>query len=604
MRRFISILSFFLCCSAGFFAQAPVYLMFDWNCVDYLEYRTASGNRVIGYNFRPSGDEQYMFLAGADYITSASLPAGVVSCRDFVLGETIVDAVNRRSRQVYMVQPASNGGYTLTPLVSATQVKRNGTIYKFYTTDCSFAFDTTNLRYNQNLTFAGDTYVYFSGYRLRECRLQYALEREPGRANPIRSDLEFIPGIGMISDRSGTTHAEMEARALRLVKINEQLLDDFLAATCQNKPLMRNTLSRWSGAILPEPARETYPTNTIEPRPETYSTPGGNPTPTYNNNPCPEPFQQGYHIVQRGETLNGIARAYGVDVKALIAVNNISKANKLEVCQKLKLPSTKGAPAVVPQGNNATAQPQNNSYGSQDLTPYPYNYTPQRTPAATTPAQYNFSNNTTPAVVQPGNSASTDYVHIVQPGEYLYQIARSHGLTETQIRKYNGFPPIGTVTLYPGNQIWLVDPNQIYRNNPQPSAQPQGSTDPQRPSEYNYNNTQDTRRYVFEETPADGSSYVRQQDEKAVESAQQAVQPLDPNRPYQYGYNQPLPSNTRKPTHYQEYVVLSGDTMGAVASQNRITVAELAAANEKNPNEALIPGQRLLIPKFAPATRQ
>ena len=173
MRRFFSVLSFLSTLCIGLSAQAPVYLFFDWNCVDYLEYRTASGNRVNGYNFRPNGDEQYLFMAGTDYITAASLPVGTVSCRDFVLGETIVDAVNRRSRQVYMVQPASNG-YSLVPLVSATQVKRNGTIYKFYTTDCSFAMDTSNLRYHQNLTFAGDTYVYFSGYRLRDCRRQYA----------------------------------------------------------------------------------------------------------------------------------------------------------------------------------------------------------------------------------------------------------------------------------------------------------------------------------------------------------------------------------------------------------------------------------------------
>lgn len=597
MRRFLSVLSLSFCFVAGLFAQAPVYLLFDWNCVDYLEYRTTSGNRVNGYNFHPGNDEQYLFISGTDFITASSLPGGTVSCRDFVLGETIVDAVNRRSRQVYMVQPASSG-YTLTPLISATQIKRSGSIYKFYTTDCSFAVDTSNLRYNQNLTFAGDTYVYFNGYKLRDCRMQYAFEREPGRSNPIRSDLEFIPGIGMVADRSGSTHAEMEARSLRLIKVNDQLLDDYLASGCQNRPLLRNTLSRWSSSILPEPSRETYPSNTgvNELRPDMHSTPGGNPTPTYTTNPCPEPFQAGYHIVQRGETLNGIARAYGVDVKSLIALNNITQANKIELCQKLRLPASKGAPAAQPQGN--VAQPQNSSYGAQDLTPYPYNYTAST--SAPAPAQYNFSNNASPAVAEPGVSPSTNYIHVVQPGEYLYQIARSHKLTETQIRKFNGFPPIGTVLLYPGNQLWLVDPNQVYKNTPptQPSqgnvTQP-GSTDPQRPTEY----STDPRRYVFEETPADGNSYIRQYDAKAADTYQQPVQPLDAQRPYQYGYDQPVSANTRKPTHYQEYIVLSGDTMGAIASQNRITVAELAAANEKNPNESLIPGQRLLIPKFA-----
>ena len=110
-------------------------------------------------------------------------------------------------------------------------------------------------------------------------------------------------------------------------------------------------------------------------------------------------------------------------------------------------------------------------------------------------------------------------------------IARSHGLTETQIRKFNGFPPIGTVALYPGNQLWLVDPNQIYKNTqpPQGNATQPAGADPLRPAEY----STETRRYVFEETPADGSSYIRQYEPKTVDVYQPAAQPIDPQRPYQ-----------------------------------------------------------------------
>lgn len=580
MRLFFFVLSFSLLLPLE--AQTPVYLMFDWSCVDILEYRTNSGNRISGYNFRPSSDEQYLFIAGSDYITSNYLPNGTISCRDFTLGETVVDAVNRRTRQVYVVQPASSG-YNLIPFVSATHVRRTGSIYKFYTTDCAFAVDTTNLRHNQNLVLAGDTYVYFTGYKIRDCRLQYSFEREPGRANPVRADWEYIPGLGMVTDRSGTTHAEMEGRSLRLTKVNEQSLDDYLTAGCQTRPLLRNTLSRWSGAPLPEPNRETYPgtTSPEDLRPDMRSTPGGNPTPTFatqpSTGPCAQAPEPGYHLVQRGETLNSIARAYGVDVRALISVNKIKQADRLEVCQRLIIPAPK-SPAAT-QGSVAPPAKLN----GPDYRPY------TETPA---PVQHNTTyNNPTP---EPAASTTPQQIHIVQPGEYLYQIAKMHGLTEIQIRKYNGFPTIGQVMLYPGNQLWLVDPNSVYQNY-QPS---QGNQAP-KPVEHNTPNpNNDPYRYVFEETPATGEPYIRQYDPKAVPVQDAAVEPIDPNRPYQYGYNQQVSSNTRKPTHYQEYIVISGDTMGSISGQYRITTAELAAANERNPNEALIPGQRLLIPKF------
>lgn len=50
------------------------------------------------------------------------------------------------------------------------------------------------------------------------------------------------------------------------------------------------------------------------------------------------PFATRVHVVARGETLQSIARRYGVTVQALISANQISNPNLIQVGQKLVIP--------------------------------------------------------------------------------------------------------------------------------------------------------------------------------------------------------------------------------------------------------------------------
>lgn len=54
-----------------------------------------------------------------------------------------------------------------------------------------------------------------------------------------------------------------------------------------------------------------------------------------------------YHIVQRGDTLSGIAAWFGVNTWSLAAVNGISNANHIWVGMKLCIPSGYGHPGPV-----------------------------------------------------------------------------------------------------------------------------------------------------------------------------------------------------------------------------------------------------------------
>ncbi|MBL7776213.1 MAG: LysM peptidoglycan-binding domain-containing protein, partial [Saprospiraceae bacterium] len=52
-----------------------------------------------------------------------------------------------------------------------------------------------------------------------------------------------------------------------------------------------------------------------------------------------------------------------------------------------------------------------------------------------------------------------------------------------------------------------------------------------------------------------------------------------------------------KATYFQEYIVREGDTINSVAIKFKVNAQELALVNNKEPNETLIAGQRLLIPR-------
>ena len=61
---------------------------------------------------------------------------------------------------------------------------------------------------------------------------------------------------------------------------------------------------------------------------------------------------QTIHIVERGETLSGIARSYGVSVQALASANGIWNPNIIWAGMRLTIPSGDGYPPPPPPQNN------------------------------------------------------------------------------------------------------------------------------------------------------------------------------------------------------------------------------------------------------------
>ncbi len=116
-----------------------------------------------------------------------------------------------------------------------------------------------------------------------------------------------------------------------------------------------------------------------------------------NSNPCDEPVESGYHVVQAGETLYRIAKQYRVSVTELQRWNALS-SDIIQPCQKIRIAGTtlaQAAPTPMPESQARSA--------------------PAVQPAWTT----------------------TNGQHIVQPGESLAGLAATYGYTESRFRYMN-----------------------------------------------------------------------------------------------------------------------------------------------------------------------
>ena len=432
-------------CLAGTLAaqQTPLYLLFNASCMDQLEYRYVyTGTSVVSYSIHPTANEQYILTTGSSGINSPALPPNTVNCREYALNEQFLNDVNNVTRQVYIVHQQQRG-YLLVPVISATQVIRSGTYYLYRAPSYSFAIDTSNLVYESNIaTGSSSWYIYFNGLKIRGCFYEYAFKREPTKVSQERSEFDFIPGIGITSERTGMTAVEAENNQYRLIKMNGMALEDYIISKCQGKTAATNTppLSDYTPKV-------NYSTGTVrENDKEISSMPDYGPPPvnTGTNLPplvsCPELPGEGYHIVQPGQTLNSISRAYDITLKSLISWNKISDPDVIRVCQKIWLRKPSSSPqTIVSKGDQVSktadgpvAQRQD-GYWNLNYEPVPYApYQPK--PSYTAPAQ--------------------SLIHTVQKGESLYSIGQRYNVTEAEMRRLNNFPVSGTVMLQPGMQLF------------------------------------------------------------------------------------------------------------------------------------------------------
>jgi len=563
-------------------AQIPSYLLYERSCMDQLEYRNVgTGQMTYAYVIKPGTDYKYIVTLDAEGIQSQGLPQGYRKCSDAVWNDAVVDAINGNRQQTYIVFQTAYG-FTMYPVREVLRIQRTGSRYEIKSKDFQFALDTNRLMLQTNLAYAGSShYVFYNGIKQEACLRQYSFQLEPTIANGKRVELELIPTIGIMAERTGNTTTEADQHHLRLNSINKVLVEDYISKACPNSSA-RSTIplntpdvyfqgSGSSKGFAYEPDKETRSTynkwglsaNNPDNRVQN-GTPSTSPNATGLVN-CPTLPGPGYHVVQPGEHLNAIARTYGVSADNIIRWNKLKKPNHLEVCQKLYLQE----PSTVKE---TTRQ-----YASKSVS-QPLPTVVKQTEYWTAPDGRTYKG-LTPGQTAPNNMAR---VHVVQIGDNISSIARQYGYTEAYLRQINNLPEKGNVIIYPGQTLTIVDC-------PPEPANARSAVSPYTKTGSYYQEA--VLPGTPASTPAGAYSAPREADATPQSFSESSV-----TQPYTETADSPVPQSVGGYSYLKEYIVKQGDTVRSIAIQYNTSPQELATINSVSVEDVLTAGTRLQIP--------
>ena len=170
------------------------------------------------------------------------------------------------------------------------------------------------------------------------------------------------------------------------------------------------------------------------------------------------------HVVQRDETLFGIAMRYGTTVEAIAAANGISDPRYITVGQRLLIPNARfdvpGAPVthiVAPGDTLDTLAARYHTTSEQIAT----------TNRITNPARLFVGQELTIHQGASGDiSAPVPGLYRVQPGDNLLRLALRTGLPWDVLARANGLPALGP--LFAEQAIWIPGASASPRDLPAP----------------------------------------------------------------------------------------------------------------------------------------
>lgn len=622
MNRLLFAFCFLLTISSasGQVAPASVYLLYNSQNMDILDYRMAYSNNATAYyayTLKPGGTDHFVLYTGAG-VYADYLPNGTQNSRDFKLTDEIMSGVNNVSRQFFVLQQQQRG-YVVSPVVAITKITKSGNYSLVSAAAYSFILDTDNVMMGREMSTAGSrSSVTLNTFGVRSCKYQYSFRRTGNTAGAETAEFDFIPGIGITSERSGRTAAEMQQNQVSLWGINGMPLDDYISKECGSAPVAGTPIAAAPtgtpapiGPRLGDPG--TGDPTTVAPAPVTGVVSAISNHQVVN---CPKLADPGYHIVQPKETANSIARFYGITTAQLIKWNNLKDANKITICQELRviapgtqpqkaLQATKGtaaatpvaapkvtpppvAPAVAPQYQPTQPAPSAtlpDLFGTGGPAPLVYN-SPQ--PTVAVPLAAPAAPVTTPAstVAIPGQQGQ---YYAVQPGEGVYVIAKKFGYTDERFRSMNNLPATGNVPLQVGQLLKVsecdnVQPQTYYTPVPITTSRTGALTQPTVPALTQPNTPAPSYQPVLSSTPTTGG--------QGFVPLGGATQPV---------VTAPEPAKTsvkRDPIGFKDYFVKDSETIKDIARKQKLDAAELGLINGRDQNEVLAPGTRIQIPIY------
>ena len=605
-----------------------LFILYDPNCMDKLEYSGPTGGNTT-YSVTLSTGEKMILDIGveSDKDYSNQLPTPLYGCDNGLFNQQLVQRINTRKDEVFVVYRKNNRVFTVSPVQSASYVLFNDQVIDYQSPAYQFRFDrvTGVIGENINTNKSSSAEITFEGIMNHDCMEEYIFRQIAPRSNTPYTDLTVIPQIGIVEERKGLTFDQAANNALRLTNVNGKKLDNYIASLCK-------TDSDGSQPITLGP--KEYEVNPVytEPSNVTAKTPV---------QPTAAQGQVAEHTIAKGETLYAISRKYNVSVKDLQSWNNMGSSTTIRAGSTLKV-----APAAATTTAKAATSATTNQITSKSgLTFIPATTNTAEKAAVTYPIPYE----STDQRIATSSTSTQQAYYTAQAGDTPASLALKFGYTEARFREMNGLtanqvlkvgqklkttdcdcPPsiLGTSTTSTSSTVTAKGATEYDSQ----SAPIRVYSQPQTASPSSYDNTDSTPLYMRPtntgETPVPAATGTYPAP-TANYNLNYSTTPASPA--YPTGYDQPTSSpqgvsvmgpvsydNTSasrlqvKSPVYQpaangyaeefepagkrtQYIVQDGETLFSIARKNAITVERLRMLNGLDANEILIPGQRIYL---------
>lgn len=586
-----------------------IFVLFDENCMDRLEYKQVSqpGSYIV-YQVNVAPGERILLEVGqegGEY--RGNMPTPVIGCSTGIFDARMVENINSGMDEVFVINPLSNGRHTITQVSMAGEYQYNQRILAFDSPKYDFRFDLENGTVGENIAVpTTQREVFFEGRMEQECLGAYIFRQFAPRSAKPHMDMVFIPNIGIVEERSGFTLDEALSNAIKLETINGVPLETKIQMMCNQQGYATGNqvvLSPYGSDVTPGTVYEETPDMVIKSPTANSAAPA---TSASLSNRTSGTATATTHKIAKGENLYRLSLKYGVTVGQLKAWNSL-KSNTIYAGHQLIVSDPANAAVPTSASNPNLEESAMSAPNTGNNMPAPYGDNGQRL-------------NVTPK----GVSTNSQEYHTVRTGETVASIAMKYGYTEEKFREMNGlkpndYPKIGqrlitndcdcpevpvsnaNAALTPRG-INPYAPNTTTTNSSlysdvTPSSTPVNNYSYPSPSSYDQSaqnpNTRPFSSYSDTPVPATGSL-----------TAPNNYNNNNTATPQSYDYTNFNNTSTRGVSSYgntsssgikRSHIVKDGEDLYSIARQYGTTVNILRQLNRLDANEVVIPNQKIYL---------
>ncbi|HMQ48347.1 MAG TPA: LysM peptidoglycan-binding domain-containing protein [Saprospiraceae bacterium] len=397
----MAFLSACLMCFLSFTQAANLYILYDSDCMDRLEYNyksTEGSSSYIMYQVNVSPEQKIILEVGIESTNPQDfLPAQFIKCNNAIFDEKLVNAINSNIDQIFMVVKQSENRYLVSPIIFAARYLRSEDALLYDSPKYRFQFDLKRGAIGENIAFSNPkAVVFFEGKLENECSGAYIFHQYAEFSGNPHTDILLVPEIGIVEERSGINLEDALNNTLMLEKVNGRTLSKHMARVCSG-------VEDEAEKVIPQPNNSTVVSGNTTSSPTNYE---------MNQKTVVSPSKETltnkgneFHTVKEGETLYRISKNYGISVDQLRAWNSKGNSNLIRKGEKLRV--------AAPSGTTLSGQ-------------------------SPTPKEFNIIASAPTLTSKSINASNSQGVsHTVQSGETIASIALKYGYTEAKLREIN-----------------------------------------------------------------------------------------------------------------------------------------------------------------------